>query len=104
MDTVLCVWFLGAFSAENPVFGSSFERHVSRLLATNKREHLEGRALAATAARGLIVCAAGCRTRGLRARAQGEAVRRANKLARKRAQREGLIPGPKPKARRVGQR
>lgn len=39
-----------------------------------------------------------------KAREKGEAVRRANKLARKRAQREGLIPGPKPKARRVGQR
>ena len=31
-----------------------------------------------------------------RAREKAEAVRRARKLARKRAQREGLIPGPKP--------
>ncbi len=31
-----------------------------------------------------------------RARQKAEAVRRARKLARKRAQREGLIPGPKP--------
>jgi small subunit ribosomal protein S21 len=32
-----------------------------------------------------------------RARQKAEAVRRARKLARKRAQREGLIPGPKPR-------
>jgi small subunit ribosomal protein S21 len=34
-----------------------------------------------------------------RAREKAEAVRRARKLARKRAQREGLIPGPKPRTR-----
>ena len=34
-----------------------------------------------------------------RARQKGEAIRRARKLARKQAQREGLIPGPKRKAR-----
>ncbi len=33
-----------------------------------------------------------------RARQKAEAIRRARKLARKRAQREGLIPGPKPAA------
>ena len=32
-----------------------------------------------------------------RARQEAEAVRRARKLARKRAQREGLLPPPKPK-------
>lgn len=32
-----------------------------------------------------------------RAREKAEAVRRARKLARKRAQREGLIPGPAPR-------
>jgi small subunit ribosomal protein S21 len=32
-----------------------------------------------------------------RAREKAEAVRRARKLARKRAQREGLLPAPKPK-------
>jgi len=32
-----------------------------------------------------------------RAREASEAVRRARKLARKQLQREGLIPGPKPK-------
>ncbi|CAN5130406.1 hypothetical protein BH09PSE2_BH09PSE2_11880 [soil metagenome] len=35
-----------------------------------------------------------------RARQAAEAVRRARKLARKRAQREGLLPAPKPKPRR----
>ena len=35
-----------------------------------------------------------------RARQKAEAVRRARKLARKRAQREGLLPAPKPKVRR----
>ena len=34
-----------------------------------------------------------------RARAKAEAVRRARKLARKRAQREGLIAAPKPRPR-----
>ncbi len=34
-----------------------------------------------------------------RAREKGEAVRRSRKLARKRAQREGLLPGPKRAAR-----
>ena len=34
-----------------------------------------------------------------RAREKAEAVRRARKLARKKAQREGLIPMPKPKPR-----
>ena len=34
-----------------------------------------------------------------RAREKAEAVRRARKLARKRAQREGLIPGAKPATR-----
>ena len=34
-----------------------------------------------------------------RARQKAEAVRRARKLARKRAQREGLLPAPKPRAR-----
>ena len=33
-----------------------------------------------------------------RAREKAEAVRRARKLARKRAQREGLLPGPRPAA------
>jgi small subunit ribosomal protein S21 len=32
-----------------------------------------------------------------KAREKAEGIRRARKLARKRAQREGLIPGPKPK-------
>ena len=35
-----------------------------------------------------------------RARQQAEAVRRARKLARKRLQREGLLPPPKPKVRK----
>jgi small subunit ribosomal protein S21 len=35
-----------------------------------------------------------------RARQKAEAVRRARKLARKRAQREGLLPAPKPRAPR----
>ena len=34
-----------------------------------------------------------------RAREKAEAVRRARKLARKKMQREGLLPAPKPKAR-----
>lgn len=34
-----------------------------------------------------------------RARQKAEAVRRARKLARKRAQREGLLPAPKPRGR-----
>jgi small subunit ribosomal protein S21 len=34
-----------------------------------------------------------------RIREKGEAIRRAGKLARKKAQREGLIPMPKPKPR-----
>jgi small subunit ribosomal protein S21 len=39
-----------------------------------------------------------------RAREKGEAVRRARKLARKQAQREGLLPAPKKRiiARRTG--
>ena len=37
-----------------------------------------------------------------RARQQAEAVRRARKLARKRMQREGLLPPPKPKVKPVG--
>ncbi len=37
-----------------------------------------------------------------RARQEAEAVRRARKLARKRAQREGLLPPPKPKPPRTG--
>ena len=37
-----------------------------------------------------------------RAREKAEAVRRARKLARKRAQREGLLPGPKPAVARTG--
>ena len=36
-----------------------------------------------------------------RARQKAEAVRRARKLARKRAQREGLLPAPKPKPPRA---
>ena len=36
-----------------------------------------------------------------RAREKAEAVRRARKLARKQAQREGLLPAPKPKPRPV---
>ncbi len=39
-----------------------------------------------------------------RAREKGEAVRRARKQARKRAQQEGLLPRPKPKLRAVGGR
>jgi len=35
-----------------------------------------------------------------RARQKGEAIRRKRKLDRKRAQREGLLPGPKRKPRR----
>ncbi len=34
-----------------------------------------------------------------KARERSEAVRRSRKLARKQAQREGLLPAPKPKAR-----
>jgi small subunit ribosomal protein S21 len=34
-----------------------------------------------------------------RVREKGEAIRRSRKAARKQAQREGLIPGPKPKPR-----
>jgi small subunit ribosomal protein S21 len=34
-----------------------------------------------------------------RAREQAEAVRRVRKLARKQAQRDGLLPAPKPKAK-----
>ena len=34
-----------------------------------------------------------------RVRERGEAIRRAKKLARKKAQREGLLPAPKPKPR-----
>jgi small subunit ribosomal protein S21 len=34
-----------------------------------------------------------------KAREKGEAIRRTRKLARKRAQREGLLPAPKPKLR-----
>lgn len=37
-----------------------------------------------------------------RTRQQAEAVRRARKLARKRMQREGLIPGPKPRVPGAG--
>jgi len=37
-----------------------------------------------------------------RVREKAEAVRRARKLARKRAQREGLLPGAKPKAAAPG--
>ena len=37
-----------------------------------------------------------------RARQQAEAVRRARKLARKRMQREGLLPPPKPRVPRAG--
>jgi small subunit ribosomal protein S21 len=37
-----------------------------------------------------------------RARQKAEAVRRARKLARKRAQREGLIAGPKPRVPATG--
>ena len=37
-----------------------------------------------------------------RAREKAEAVRRARKLARKQAIREGLIAGPKPKPRKTG--
>jgi len=37
-----------------------------------------------------------------RAREKAEAIRRARKLARKKAQREGLIPMPKPKPRPEG--
>jgi small subunit ribosomal protein S21 len=37
-----------------------------------------------------------------RARQQAEAVRRARKLARKRMQREGLLPPPKPKIKPMG--
>ena len=37
-----------------------------------------------------------------RARQEAEAVRRARKLARKRAQREGLLPPPKPRVPRTG--
>lgn len=39
-----------------------------------------------------------------RNREKAQAVRRARKLARKAAQREGLIPGPKPKVRQAGRR
>ncbi|MBE7218525.1 MAG: 30S ribosomal protein S21 [Caulobacteraceae bacterium] len=39
-----------------------------------------------------------------RARQAAEAVRRARKLARKRAQREGLIAAPKPRTPRTGAR
>ncbi|HUV31934.1 MAG TPA: 30S ribosomal protein S21 [Devosiaceae bacterium] len=37
-----------------------------------------------------------------RARKAGEAIRRARKAARKQAQREGLIPGPKPRTQATG--
>ena len=37
-----------------------------------------------------------------RARQKAEAVRRARKLARKRAQREGLLPAPKPRVPGAG--
>jgi small subunit ribosomal protein S21 len=37
-----------------------------------------------------------------RVREKAEAIRRARKLARKKAQREGLIPMPKPKERPAG--
>ena len=36
-----------------------------------------------------------------KAREKAEAVRRARKLARKRMQREGLLPAPKPKVKKV---
>ncbi len=39
-----------------------------------------------------------------RAREKAEAVRRARKLARKRAQREGLLPSPRPAAARPAAR
>ena len=39
-----------------------------------------------------------------KAREKGEAIRRARKLARKQAQREGLLPRPKAKVLRPGQR
>jgi small subunit ribosomal protein S21 len=39
-----------------------------------------------------------------RAREKSEAISRARKLARKRAQREGLLPAPKPKPRVAGGR
>ena len=39
-----------------------------------------------------------------RARQKAEAVRRARKLARKRAQREGLLPAPKPRVPGAGPR
>ena len=39
-----------------------------------------------------------------RAREKGEAVRRARKLARKNAQREGLLPGPRKHARPMARR
>ncbi len=39
-----------------------------------------------------------------RAREKGEAIRRARKLARKRAQREGLLPAPKTKETARGRR
>lgn len=39
-----------------------------------------------------------------RAREKGEAVRRARKLARKNAQREGLLPGPRKPARPMTRR
>jgi small subunit ribosomal protein S21 len=37
-----------------------------------------------------------------RAREKADAIRRSRKAARKQAQREGLIPGPKKKARQTG--
>lgn len=39
-----------------------------------------------------------------RAREKSEAIRRTRKLARKKAQREGLLPGPKRKPRTAGGR
>ncbi|UHD46140.1 30S ribosomal protein S21 [Aureimonas altamirensis] len=39
-----------------------------------------------------------------RAREMGEAIRRARKLQRKQAQREGLLPGPKPRPRTTEKR
>ncbi|WP_421723894.1 30S ribosomal protein S21 [Bauldia sp.] len=39
-----------------------------------------------------------------RAREKGEAIRRARKLVRKQAQREGLLPGPKKRATGPGRR
>jgi small subunit ribosomal protein S21 len=39
-----------------------------------------------------------------RAREQAEAIRRARKLARKQAQREGLLPAPKPRVQNGGPR